>query len=63
MQEALANAGNPDVTITIYPKANHLFQEAKTGSVNEYAALKKEFVPGLLDDMTAWILERVTTAE
>jgi pimeloyl-ACP methyl ester carboxylesterase len=58
MEAALERAGNPDVIITIYPLANHLFQEAVTGGTSEYATLAKDFVPGLLDDMTAWILER-----
>ncbi len=63
MEDALARGGNEDVTITIYPSANHIFQEAKTGSVSEYAALRKEFIPGLLDDLTNWILARVSTPE
>ena len=41
-------------TTRIYGDANHLFQPAKTGGVNEYAQLKT-FVPGLLDDMVEWI--------
>ena len=53
------HAGNSDVTVSIYPKANHLFQEAVTGSPDEYAALDKEYLPGFLDEITAWILERV----
>ena len=63
MEDALLKAGNTDVTISVYPKANHIFQEARTGSVNEYATLKKEFVPGLLDDLTEWILARVAPGE
>ncbi len=63
MEEALQRAGNGDVTITIYPLANHLFQEAITGSTSEYATLKKEFVPDLLEDMTTWILERTASAQ
>lgn len=55
MEDALKKAGNSDYTIKIYPDANHLFQEAGTGSPNEYAQLPKEFVPGFLDDITEWI--------
>jgi hypothetical protein len=44
------------VTIKIYPEANHLFIKAVTGSVAEYPALEKAFVPGLLDDLAAWVL-------
>lgn len=59
LRQALAKAGNRDVTIKVLPKANHLFQEAKTGDVAEYTTLKKEFVPDLLPTMSAWILVRV----
>jgi pimeloyl-ACP methyl ester carboxylesterase len=53
---ALNAAGNRAVTIKIYPEANHLFIKAVTGSVAEYPALEKAFVPGLLDDLAAWVL-------
>ena len=59
MEQALAKAGNRDVTIKVLPKANHLYQEATTGDVNEYTKLKKEFVPDLVPMMTSWILGRV----
>ena len=59
MLKALKNGGNTDYKSVIFPKANHLFQEARTGSPNEYASLKKEFVPGFLETVSAWILERV----
>lgn len=58
MEAALQRAGNTDATIVIYPDANHLFQKAITGSTTEYGMLEAAFVPGLLEDMTAWILER-----
>jgi pimeloyl-ACP methyl ester carboxylesterase len=47
---------NSRATIKVYPGANHLFQRARTGLVSEYAALDKAFLPGLLDDVTMWIL-------
>jgi pimeloyl-ACP methyl ester carboxylesterase len=55
MEDALKKAGNSDYTVRIYPDANHLFQEAGTGSPNEYPQLPKTFVPGFLDDITDWI--------
>jgi hypothetical protein len=58
MREALAAAPTTDVTIEVLPGANHLFQAAATGSPNEYASLKKEFVPGFLDLITGWIQAR-----
>jgi pimeloyl-ACP methyl ester carboxylesterase len=54
VKAALAQGGNTRGTTKVYPDANHLFQPATTGSVDEYAKLKT-FVPGLLDDMVAWI--------
>ncbi|RPI13176.1 MAG: alpha/beta hydrolase [Ignavibacteriae bacterium] len=60
MEEALGKSGTKDYKIIVIPTANHLFQSATTGSPEEYGSLPKEFVPGFLDSMTGWILERVT---
>lgn len=62
LEATLAEAGNEDVTIIVYPDANHLFQAARTGSLQEYGALAPAFVPELLPDVSAWLLERVTPA-
>ena len=59
IKAALAQGDNTDVTTKVFPEANHLFQAAKTGSPSEYAELKPEFVPGFLDTIGDWILERV----
>jgi pimeloyl-ACP methyl ester carboxylesterase len=59
MEEALKSSGTKDYKIIVLPKANHLFQSAVSGSPNEYTTLPKEFVPGFLDIMTGWIIERV----
>jgi uncharacterized protein len=56
---ALAKGGNKDATVKVLPGANHLYQEARTGGWSEYAALKKEFVPGFLDTISGWIREKV----
>jgi len=56
MEEALKRGGNNNYKSIVFPKANHLYQEAKTGSPNEYADLPKEFVPGFLDTISEWIL-------
>lgn len=45
-----------DCTIRTFSDANHLFQKANSGMVNEYAALPKEFVEGFTADMADWIL-------
>lgn len=59
MMKALRKGGNRDITTKIFPKANHLYQSAKTGSPSNYAKLPKEFVPGFLDYITDWIKKRV----
>jgi len=58
LREALARAENEDVTVRTFPAANHLFQHAAIGTVEEYAALPKEFEAGVLDLVSSWILER-----
>jgi uncharacterized protein len=55
MVAAFEKGGNKDYTIQIFPKANHLYLSAGSGSPAEYATLKKEFVPGFLDFLTKWI--------
>ncbi len=47
--QALREAGNPDVTIVIFPQANHRILLSDTG----------QFVPGYLDLLTAWAAHRV----
>lgn len=59
MEDALKKAGNTDYTVKVFPNANHLFQNAVTGSPNEYPTLPKEFLPGFLDEISGWIVERV----
>lgn len=58
MEGALRQAQNRDFTIKILKKTNHLFQEAKTGSITEYANLQKDFTSGFLDYTTFWIQKR-----
>ncbi len=61
MEDLLAD--NPDGTVVVIEGANHLFQEAETGSVNEYATLDKVLMPEFLDTVTDWLLDRVTVVE
>jgi hypothetical protein len=58
MEKAFRKGGNRDVTFKVFPEANHLFQKAVTGSPSEYASLEKAFVPGFLDTISSWILEK-----
>ena len=56
LDEALSD--NPDVTVEVLPRANHLFQAATTGSPAEYAMLEQDFVGGFLETISDWILAR-----
>lgn len=58
MVKALEKGKNPDFEVKIFPKANHLFQEATTGSPQEYATLPKKFVEGFLEYTYQWIAKR-----
>ena len=58
LEAALRSAGNHDVTVAIVETANHLFQDARTGSPNEYATLGPGLHEQFLDIVTRWIGER-----
>ena len=60
MEKALQEGGNKDYMSVVFPKANHLFLSANTGSPNEYAKLPKEFIPDFLETIKDWITKRVT---
>ncbi len=55
LQAIIDGSSNPDLTIKVFPTANHLFQEAQTGSPTEYGALDKAFVADFLETITQWI--------
>jgi uncharacterized protein len=57
LESALRKGNNKDITVHVIPGANHLFQAATTGNPSEYGSLKKEFVPGFLDTLTAWVVK------
>ena len=57
--QAVVGTGNLDYTVTTISGANHLFQEAVTGSPNEYGGLEPEFAPGLVDLLREWLLGQV----
>jgi hypothetical protein len=59
LEEAISRAGNRDVTVVVLPEANHLFQKAVTGGLEEYALLPMEFHPRLLPAIGDWLLARV----
>ena len=57
--KVMKKSSNNDYTLKTIPKANHMFQSANTGNPSEYMSLEKEFVPGLLEFMSDWVLKRV----
>jgi fermentation-respiration switch protein FrsA (DUF1100 family) len=61
MEKALQRAGNTDVTVTTFPKANHNFFSAITGGPGEVPRLRG-FVPGYFDSRVDWLLARVDEA-
>ncbi|GAB4310037.1 MAG: hypothetical protein Kow0097_11400 [Candidatus Bipolaricaulota bacterium] len=62
LENALARAGNRDVTVVVLPDANHLFQVAVTGAPGEYPLLPMEFHPRLLPTVGDWLIARVGSA-
>ena len=55
IKKALTKGGNKKVTIKELPNLNHLFQECKTGSPDEYATIEQTFSPKALEEITIWI--------
>jgi fermentation-respiration switch protein FrsA (DUF1100 family) len=55
MKDAMVKDGNKNVTAITIKKANHLFQEATTGSPTEYSTLKKEFASEFLNVIHDWL--------
>jgi fermentation-respiration switch protein FrsA (DUF1100 family) len=59
IQKALARGGNKNVTVKELPGLNHLFQECKTGSPEEYAQIEQTISPTALNLISGWIWETV----
>lgn len=58
IQNSLQKGGNKKGTIKEFPGLNHLFQEAKTGTVAEYESLEQTISPMVLNTMSEWILKK-----
>jgi hypothetical protein len=58
LRAALEAAGNEDVRIVVLPDANHLFQAAESGAVEEYASLAPEFTSEFLPTLVEWVTAR-----
>ena len=59
VEQALADSGNPDVTVNVLPELNHLFQTSDTGAPTEYATIEETMSPVALDAISEWIATRV----
>ncbi len=59
MGRAIAGSGVPSHTLATVPRANHLFQEAVTGGVEEYGRLGREFAPEFLEILLEWLAAEV----
>jgi pimeloyl-ACP methyl ester carboxylesterase len=57
-ESSLRDAGNPDYTLRILPRANHLQLEARTGSNAEMASLQR-FVPAYYTTVRDWLAARI----
>ena len=58
IKKALTKGGNKKVTTKEFPNLNHLFQECKTGSPDEYATIEQTISPNVLDEITKWIKQQ-----
>jgi hypothetical protein len=47
------------VTAKIVTGVNHLFQDANTGAVAEYATIEQTIAPQVLETIGAWIEKRM----
>ena len=57
IQKAMSKAKNKDFVYYTPENMNHLFQECKTGSPNEYQSIEQTISPLVLDKMSAFILK------
>jgi uncharacterized protein len=58
IKTALEKGKNKKATIKELPGLNHLFQECKTGSPNEYGTIEQTFSPVALHEITDWIVNQ-----
>ena len=54
-QEFGQAAGGVERRIEVVPGVNHLFEACTSGAPSEYASLKNQFAPGVLDTLASWI--------
>jgi fermentation-respiration switch protein FrsA (DUF1100 family) len=54
---ATQKSGNKNVKLVQLARLNHLFQECKTGSNDEYQRITQTFSPVVLKEMSDWIIQ------
>ncbi|MEO6051121.1 MAG: alpha/beta fold hydrolase [Pyrinomonadaceae bacterium] len=59
IKQNLEKAGNKKVTIRLFPKLNHLFQESEIGSPSEYEKIEQTFSAAALKEVTDWIIQQI----
>ncbi|MCE7056844.1 alpha/beta hydrolase [Algoriphagus sp. AGSA1] len=59
IKAALEKGGNTNVTTMELPGLNHLFQEAETGLISEYAEIEQTFSPKAMEMILEWIKGQV----
>ncbi|MEO6176697.1 MAG: alpha/beta fold hydrolase [Flavobacterium circumlabens] len=55
IKKALTKGGNKNITIKEIPNLNHLFQECKSGSPEEYSKIEQTFSPIAMNEILQWI--------
>jgi len=60
LQDALKEAGNPQVQVEDLPELNHLFQHAYMGTPTEYAAIEETFSPEALKIIEDWVEQHIS---
>jgi pimeloyl-ACP methyl ester carboxylesterase len=60
IRNALIKGGNKNYKIVKLENMNHLFQECKTGSMQEYKEIEQTISPIALKEVSNWILEIIT---
>ncbi|RNC84620.1 MAG: alpha/beta hydrolase [Balneola sp.] len=55
--ESICEGNDLNCTMETISEANHLFQKAKNGMVQEYAYLEKKFIDGFLESLSNWVGE------
>lgn len=58
IRNALIKGYNKDYIVKELPNLNHLFQECKTGQMNEYSQIEETISPLVLKQVSEWILVR-----